>query len=273
LNQKKYQDLCLIIAELKMNYCITAKEIYDQLLQKYPDEAYNLNTERIALIVFPTSTINYWKNNALLQDRNWLMDKYSLYASPSEIWTGKFGGISFTVVRPPMGDSSTGAVIEQLIVCGTEIILLICGAWGIQDFLEISDVCIPTISKAHNKISQTYCAEYELSLDRNVQNVLQEKTEQLGINFYSGKNVAFESFYRIKRNELIEEKSKGVLTAENGELHTLLSIAYEFKVKSGALFYNYFMPLRDDYLDIPSHLFKKGGETIGRIALESLLEL
>ena len=256
-----------------MTYCITAKNVYDQLLKKYPKEVESLKTERIALIVFPTSTINYWKNIALLQEREWLMDKYSFYAYPTEIWTGKFGGISFTVVRPPMGDSATGAVIEQLITCGTEIIMLVCGVWGIQDYLEISDVCIPTVSKAQNIISKTYSAEDELKPDKNIQSILQEKTLQLGINFHSGSNVAFESFYRITRSEFLEEKDKGVLTAENGELHTLLAITKEFKINSGALFYNYFMPLRDDNLEIPSYLYKKGGETIGRIALESLLEL
>ena len=256
-----------------MTYCITAKDIYDQLIQKYPAEAESLNTERIALIAFPTTTINYLKKITFLQDREWLMDKYSLYAYPTEIWTGKFGGISFNVVRPPMGDSATGAVIEQLIACGTEIIILVCGVWGIQDFLKISDVCIPTISKAQNQISKTYGGEDELRLDKNIQRILQEKTEQLDINSYSGKNVAFESFFRIKRNNLIEEKKEGILTAENGELHTLLSITKDFEVKSGALFYNYFMPLRDDYLQVPSHMYKKGGESIGRIALESLLEL
>ncbi len=256
-----------------MTYCITAKDIYTQLMQKYPTEADNLNTERIALIVFPTTTIDYWKSIAFLQERNWLMDRYSVYAYPTEIWTGKFGGISFTVVHPPMGDSATGAVIEQLIACGTEIILLVCGAWGIQDYLEISDICIPTISKAQNKISKTYGANDELRLDKNIQRVLQEKTKQLDIDYYVGKNIAFESFYRIKRKELIDERNEGDLTAENGELHTLLAITKEFKIKSGALFYNYFMPLRDDFLEVPSHLYKKGGEAIGRIILESLLEL
>ncbi|MFW9852978.1 MAG: hypothetical protein ACFFDS_08545 [Candidatus Thorarchaeota archaeon] len=256
-----------------MTYCITAKDIYDQLLQKFPTETNSLNTERIALIVFPTTTITYWKKIAFLQEREWLMDQYSLYTSPSEIWTGQYAGVSFNVVRPPMGDSATGAVIEQLIACGTEIVMLVCGAWGIQDYLEISDVCIPTISKAQNKISRTYDADDELKLDKNIQSIIEEKTKQLDINYHSGKNIAFESFYRITKNELINEKKAGVLTAENGELHTLLSITKEFKIKFGALFYNYFMPLRGDYLEIPSHIFKKGGEAIGRIALESLLEL
>jgi len=256
-----------------MTYCITAKKFYDQLIEKYPTEAENINTEEIALIVFPTSTINYWKNIAFLQEREWLMDRYSLYANPTEIWAGKFGGISFTVVRPPMGDSAMGAIIEQLIACGTKIIMLVCGVWGIQDYLKISDVCIPTISKAQNKISKSYGANDELKLDKNIQNILKEKIEQLNINYYFGKNVAFESFYRITKKELIDEKKEGILTAENGELHTLLSITKEFNVRSGALFYNYFMPLRDDYLEVPSYLYKKGGEAIGRIALESLLEL
>jgi len=34
------------------------------------------------------------------------------------------------------------------------------------------------------------------------------------------------------------------MSAENGELHALLSIGNEFGIKTGAIFYNYFMPLK-----------------------------
>ena len=248
-------------------YCITAKDVYNLILEKHPDKQNELKTEEIAIIVFPKSTIAHLEKTGNLEERNWLMNTYSFYAYPTLMWKGNYKGTFFNVVQPPMGDTGTAAVIEQLIACGTKTILLVCGAWGIRNTLQIGDICIPEVSKAQNKIASSYGASDEIQIDRSMIDIIFNQLERLGIKYSHGTNYAFESFYRIPRNELEKIRNEMTLTAENGELHTLLSIGKEFGIRTGAIFYNYFMPLRKQNLDTPSELYIKGGQTIGEIAL------
>lgn len=258
---------------VSQEFCITAKDLYKMIRKKYPSEEKELKTERIAFIVFPSSTITFLKENTNMKERDWLMDTYSFYAYPTKMWVGKYKAVNFNVVQPPMGDSGTAAIIEQLIACGTEIILLVCGAWGLKDSLQIGDICIPTISIASNRIANSYGGNNEIKIEESLQEIIFHQLKNLGLKYSYGTNVAFESFYRISKKELENEKKKKIISAENGELHTLLSIGNEFGIKTGAIFYNYFMPLKKLTLDTPPELYKKGGENIGKIALNMLTKI
>jgi len=255
-----------------MEYCLTAKKVYQELMKKFPNKKEELDTEETVLIVFPSSTLNYWKRTVNLKSRNWLMDTYSLFASQVEFYEGNIEEIKFNVIRPPMGDGAIAAIAEQLIACGTKRIFLVCGVWGIQDFLEISDVCIPTISRAENKVSSTYYDKREIKIQKEIAENIKNIAEELKVTFYEGENKAFESFYKIPRQRILKEKENGTLTAENGELHTLLAVAKEYKIKTGAIFYNYYMPLKENHFEIPVKLYKEGGETIAKIALKLIID-
>ena len=253
-------------------FCITAEDFYKLILEKHPDKENELKTEEIAFIVFPMTTIAFLKRIANLEEQNWLMNSYSFYAYPTKFWKGKYKGITFNVVQPPMGDSGTAAVVEQLISCGTKMIILVCGAWGIRETLKIGDICIPELSRANNKIAETYDLSREIKIEKSIFESIINQAKQLGIPYSSGSNVSFESFYRMQKKLLLDEKKRNTLTAENGELHTLLSIGNEFRIRTGAIFYNYFMPLKKASLDIPSKFFIEGGQKIGKIALNLIAD-
>lgn len=79
------------------------------------------------MIIFSRFLLNYLMKKIKMEQIEWLL-LFHPYASPEHIYRGKYQEIQLTVMIPPMGASPMASIAEDLIYCGAETILLICGS-------------------------------------------------------------------------------------------------------------------------------------------------
>lgn len=220
-------------------YCISSEDVIKSAMSTSKKKREDFSVDSYVILFFSGALLEYLKNEANVAKFEWLAP-YHPYTS-GEMFKGNYQGIQITAICPPMGASPISSVTEDLISCGANVILLVCGAWGIGRNVKLLDYLIPTHGTGIDGTSIHYGRklEEELEIDHRIVEILVEETKNRTENFHVGKNYAKEAFYTITREEIGKLQNKGVISIENGELNVLATICKLKQVLFGAIFYSY----------------------------------
>jgi uridine phosphorylase len=255
-------------------YCITSEDVVKKAIQKSGKSFDDFKVNPNIIIFFSSLLLDILKKRKGFQENEWLVP-YHPYAT-SKIYNMEYRGISITAISPPMGASPLASVCEDLIFCGAQNILLVCGSWGIGKNVKLLDFIIPTHSLGLDGTSKYYDNKFLQSIKINdkVVNILSEIAREITSKVHLGKNFSFEAFYRIQKEKINQLRKKGVISIENGELNVLSKICKEKGLKFGCIFYSYINLLEG--WNVPWLESVKYRETVAiesNIALKTLLKL
>ncbi len=228
---------------MKNGFCLSTLDIIDAAIKFAGKKKEDFEIDPIIILFFSKSLIDYLKENAKVNEIEWLTP-FHPYGG-GNVFKINYKGMKFTAISPPMGASPIASVIEDVISLNAKLILLVCGSWGIGKNVKLLDYLIPTHAIGPDGTSIHYGKnpEEEIEVDKSVYEILSEETKKMTKKCHIGKNFSKEAFYRITRREIQELQGKGCVSMENGELNVLATIARMKGVKFGAIFYSYYNPL------------------------------
>jgi uridine phosphorylase len=220
-------------------YCVSSKEVLKEAIKASGETRDYFQINPYVLIIFSKTIINYLNQHGDFKNVSWLAP-YHPYAGVS-IHKGTYKNLKLTLVVPPMGASAIASTVEDLILCGAKVILLVCGAWSIKANINLLDFMIPTYTSGTEGTTTHYGrkARKEIRVHNEVVELLIEETKKETNKIHVGKNYSHEAFYRIDRRKLKRLSSEGYICMENGELNVLSTICNKLNIPHGAIFYNY----------------------------------
>ncbi len=258
---------------MKEDYCLTSKDVVLAAMQSSNKNMEDFKVDPNVMIVFSGALLNYLKEKANLEQLDWLLP-FHPYGS-ERLHRGKYEHIPLTVIVPPMGASTMASVAEDLIFCGSKVILLVCGSWGIGEKVELLDYIIPTHGLGPDGTSIHYGRKLneEIELNKEIVNIFIEETKNRTKNYHIGKNYCKEAFYKINKTEILEMQQKGCISMENGEVNVLSTICKQNQIKFGVIFYSYYNPLEGWNISWKEENYKDCVELEGDIALATMLRI
>ncbi|MFX0043154.1 MAG: hypothetical protein ACFE8L_09595 [Candidatus Hodarchaeota archaeon] len=220
-------------------YCISSEDVIKEAVSSSKKKREDFNVDPYIILFFSGFLLEYLKKEANVEQIEWLAP-YHPYAA-AKLFKGAYQGIPITAISPPMGASPISSITEDLITCGANVILLVCGAWGIGRNIKLLEYLIPTHAIGFDGTSIHYGRELdeELEIEPSIVKILVEETKKRTKKYHIGKNFSKEAFYTITREEIGKLQNKGVISMENGELNVLATICKLKGLKFGAIFYSY----------------------------------
>jgi uridine phosphorylase len=237
------------------------------------DEA--LRLPGVAVLTFSKAVLDALGERCCLQDHAWIGARHHPYAAPEMVKRGRFRGINFTVVVPPMGASPLACVIEDLVACGSEMVFLVCGAWSLGPPVEVGDLIIPSFSVGQDGTSIHYGNRTgEVRAVPEVVRALCGACESLAVRHHVGGNASCEAMYRISREMVDARRGRGCLCMENGEASTLFASLQTLGIRGGALFQPYIdLDLGWDPAVVQGERYQKACIIQADVVLEACLRL
>ncbi|NHJ25744.1 MAG: hypothetical protein EAX89_14275 [Candidatus Lokiarchaeota archaeon] len=229
---------------MNKKFCISSEDLIKVIAEKTKKKENEFQVNPIVIITFSRFLIEFFKAQITLIEDNWLMP-YHPYAS-NPIFRGSYNNKNITIINPPMGASPISTIVEDLIFCGAEVILLACGSWAIDNNIQLLDFIIPTHALGKDGTSIYYNRESNehTIINNDIVQILIKETQRITDRFHIGKNYSLEAFYKLEKTEIVKIQKSGCISMENGELNVLATICNSKKIKFGALFYNYYNPLK-----------------------------
>ncbi|MFX1311739.1 MAG: hypothetical protein ACFFHD_03870 [Promethearchaeota archaeon] len=259
---------------MNKKFCLTPEDVINDASESSDKNENDFKVDPYVFLIFSGSLLEFLKEKAKLKAYEWLMS-FHPYASPEEIFRGKYHDIPITVLIPPMGASPIATIAEDLIYCGAKVILLVCGSWGIGKGIKVLDYLIPTHGLGPDGTSIYYGRdiEEELEIDKEITKIIIEETSKRTKNYHIGKNYSKEAFYRITEEEIHDLQNRGCISMENGELNVLATISKLKNINFAAIFYNYFNPLEGWKIPWIEEKYKFCVRLEGEIALATLIKI
>ncbi|MFW9785935.1 MAG: hypothetical protein ACFFFB_26860 [Candidatus Heimdallarchaeota archaeon] len=258
---------------LSKKYSIDSEYVIKKALKYSNNAKEEFACNQYTILLFSNYLLDYLKKKINMESKEWLAP-YHPYAS-HHLYKGIYKGIPISVIMPPMGASPIASVAEDLITCGSKVLLLVCGAWGIAQNVKLLDFLIPTHAIGPDGTSLHYgrSPNEKTMINKEIVAIFSEETSKRTENYHIGKNYSMEAFYRIKLKKVIDLQNKGFISMENGELNTLATICSQKQVKFGAIFYSYYNLLENWMVPWFQEDYKKCVELEGKITLATIKRL
>ncbi|MFX0033565.1 MAG: hypothetical protein ACFFGP_04155 [Promethearchaeota archaeon] len=263
----------MVNPQLSKIYCLSSENVIETAV-KYSNKAkQEFSCSKFVILLFSNSLLDYLKKKINMVSTKWL-SPYHPYAS-NQLHKGVYKGIPISAIMPPMGASPIASVAEDLISCGAEVLLLVCGAWGIAQNVKLLDFLIPTHAIGPDGTSIYYGRNpNDISIiDKEIVNIFSNEIEKRTMDYHIGKNYSIEAFYRIDIEQVKNLQSNGFVSIENGEVNALTTVATMKQVRFGAIFYSYYNPLAGWNVPWFQEDYKKCVELEGEITLATIKSL
>lgn len=261
-----------MVVNFNMNkkFCIDSEDVVKSAINRANKTKNDYEVGDFTILLFSNYLLEYIKKETNMRPDEWLAP-YHPYAS-NQIFKGNFDGISISAIIPPMGASPIASTAEDLITCGTKVILLVCGAWGIAKNVKLLDFLIPSHAVGPDGTSIYYGRKFNEStiINNDIVNTFVKETKKRTNDFHVGKNFSIEAFYKLERKKVEELKDNKFISIENGELNILATICNQKEVKFGAIFYSYYNPLEGWRIPWIEEQYKNCVHIEGEIALATL---
>jgi uridine phosphorylase len=260
-------------SNLKNKYCITSENLIQYAINTSNKKRGDFQIGKFGIIVFSNYLLEYFKDKLNLNTNDWLAP-FHPYSS-GQIHNGIYEDFSISIIMPSMGASPIASIAEDMINCGAKSLFLVCGAWGIANNVKLLDFLVPTHAIGPDGTSIYYGRDLneETIINKLVADKIINETKKRTKNYHVGKNYSIEAFYKIKIEKVKELQKKNVISMENGELNTLTTICNQRNVRFGAIFYNYFNPLKPWKVPWFEEEYKKCVELEGKIILAVIKSL
>ena len=199
-----------------------------------------LTLSGLAILTFNKSIMDRLAELCGLQDAQWISGRHHPYGATEIAKRGEYQGLNVTVLVPPMGASPLSCIVEDLVACGIEMIVLACAAWSLGPPVKFGDIIVPAFSIGPDGTSIHYGnTTGHTQADPAVVQVLQAACRARGATVHVGGNATCEALYRITPQMVTSFRERGCLCMENGEASTLFAATRALGVPSGAIFQPY----------------------------------
>ena len=200
----------------------------------------DLKMTGLAVLTFSKAVVERIEELCSLKDVEWLSPSHHPYAASHIAKRGTFQGLGVSVLVPPMGASPLACIIEDLIACGIDAVILVCAAWGLGPPVQFGELIVPTFSIGPDGTSIHYGNHKgEVYVESEVVDSLTEACRTLDARHHVGGNGTCEAVYRITPQMMAEFSKHGCLCMDNGEASTLISATRTLDVFGGVLFQPY----------------------------------
>jgi uridine phosphorylase len=222
-----------------------------------------LKLSGVAVLTFSRMVMDRLEALCGLRDAAWLAPGHHPYAAARVIKRGVSTGINITALIPPMGSSPLACIIEDLVACGIQVVVLVCAAWSLGPPVKFGDLIIPSVSLGPDGTSIHYGNERGKSeVEPAVVNALAAACRERRVPHHVGGNATCEALYRITPYMVENFRHCGCLCMDNGETSTLFAVARTLGVLGGVLFQPYIelakgwqpVQLRDERYQKACHL-------------------
>jgi len=225
--------------EVPSHYLVTPRQTLSAARQAgLRDE--QLTLSGLAVLTFNKFIMDRLEELCGLQDAQWISGRHHPYSTAEIARRGDYQGLGVTVLVPPMGASPLSCIIEDLVACGIEMIVLACAAWSLGPPVEFGDMIVPAFSAGLDGTSVHYGNATDcMQADPAVVQVLEAACRARGATVHVGGNATCEALYRITPQMVTSFRERGCLCMENGEASTLFAATRALGVPSGAIFQPY----------------------------------
>ena len=194
----------------------------------------------IAVLTFSRAVVDRLDELCGLEDVRWISAAHHPYAAAHVVKRGAYQGLGVTALVPSMGASPLACIVEDLVACGVEVVLLVCAAWSLGPPVQFGDLILPTFSAGRDGTSMHYGnTAGHVFADVKVVEALMAACRERGVMAHAGGNVTCEALYRITSLALGEACRQGCLTMDNGEASTLFAVSRILGVRGGVVFQPY----------------------------------
>ena len=194
----------------------------------------------LAVLTFNKSIIDHLEELCGLHDVAWISGRHHPYGAAEIAKCGEYQGLDVSVVVPPMGASPLSCIIEDLVACGVEMLVLACAAWSLGPPVKFGEIIIPAFALGPDGTSMHYGnASGYIEADPTVVKALETACRARGATVHVGGNATCEALYRITPQMANSFHERSCLSMENGEASTLLAVTKSLGIPSGALFQPY----------------------------------
>jgi uridine phosphorylase len=229
-----------------------------------------LTLSGLAVLTFNKFILDRLEQLCGLQAAQWISGRHHPYGAAEIIKRGQYQGLSVTVLVPPMGASPLACIVEDLVACGIEMIILACAAWSLGPPVKFGDMIVPAFSVGPDGTSVHYDnATGYMQADPAVVQVLEAACRARGATVHIGGNATCEALYRITPQMMNSFRDCGCLCMENGEASTLFAVTKALGIPSGAIFQPY-IDLHEGWN--PAMRFDETYHATQRIQAEVVLE-
>jgi hypothetical protein len=193
-----------------------------------------------AVLTFSKIIVDHLTELCSLKDIEWISPRYHPYCAADVIKRGVYKEMDVIVLVPPMGASPLACILEDLIACGIQTVLLACAAWSLGPPVDFGDLIIPSFSVGLDGTSIHYGNIHGyISAESVVVDALTMACNKRGEKIHVGGNVTCEALYRISPKMVVGARQHGCLSMENGEVNTLFAVTQALDILGGVLFQPY----------------------------------
>jgi hypothetical protein len=199
-----------------------------------------LKLRDLAVLTFSKTIFDLLEATCDMKSVAWISAQDHPYAAATITKRGRYQGMDFAVLIPPMGASPLACILEDLIASGTRTIFLVCAAWTMGDPLGMGNLFIPTFALDQGGTSIHYGhSEGSISADRIMVDAIVQAAQHYQVEPLTGGVASCEALYRITPQMVADFRDQGCLCMDNGEAATLFMVTQRCGARGGVLFQPY----------------------------------
>lgn len=228
-----------------------------------------------AVLIFSGTILKTLQARCGVQEAPWIGPGDHPYAAPVRFLRGRLDNMDIAVLTPPMGASPIACILEDLIACGVEIVILLCAAWSLGPPVEMGELIVPSFAVGFDGTSIHYGNEdRHAAAHASIVEALSDACRKNGARHHQGGVCSYEALYRITSQSAADARVRGALCMDNGEAATLFAVTRSLGALGGVLFQPYIYLQRGwDPSYLASDRYRKTCELQAQVTLDALTYL